>query len=155
MSEATKSEPFWLRKSLAEMSDEEWESLCDGCGQCCRVKLENADTAEVLTTQFSCTLLDIDTCRCTDYPNRKARVPGCLRLRPENVLDLPWLPDTCAYVKLARGEDLDWWHPLVSGSPETVHEAGASVRGKVRPEAEMEEMQQVIEDLYSIDFEEI
>lgn len=135
------------------MTRDEWESLCDGCGHCCRVKLENSDTGEVVSTQFACTLLDVETCRCTDYPNRKVRVPGCLRLTPERIHQLSWLPDTCAYVKLSRGQDLDWWHPLVSGDPQTVHEAGISVRGKVRPEEEMEEMQEILADLYGVEWE--
>lgn len=145
--------PFWERKKLDEMSREEWESLCDGCGQCCRLKLEEKSTGEVMTTDFACTLLDLDTCRCSDYAHRLERVPTCRRLEPESLSEVPWLPDTCAYVLLDRGEPLRSWHPLVSGDPQTVHEAGISVRGKVRSETEMEEMVEVLEDLYGVTFE--
>jgi len=154
VSDVKKPEPFWRTKSLAEMSGAEWESLCDGCGQCCRLKLEHADTGEVLTTEYSCILLDTHSCRCLDYMNRKRRVPGCLRLTPKKLTSMPWLPATCAYVKIARGEDLDWWHPLVSGSPETVHEAGISVRGKVRPESELDEVEDLVVELLGEDWEE-
>ena len=147
-----KDRPFWRSKTLEEMSREEWESLCDGCGHCCRVKLEDADTGEIVTTHFACTLLDTHSCRCTDYANRKTRVPGCLRLAPEKIAELPWLPDSCAYLKLSRGEDLDWWHPLVSGDRESVHKAGISVRDRVRPESEMQEMQQTLAALFGAEW---
>lgn len=122
-------QPFWRRKTLEEMSAAEWESLCDGCGRCCLVKLEDADTGIVHYTDVGCTLLDGATCRCRDYPRRQERVPDCLRLTPDAVRRLAWLPDTCAYRVLAEGRDLAPWHPLVSGDPATVHEAGVSVRG--------------------------
>ena len=124
-------QPFWRLKSLEAMSPDEWESLCDGCGRCCLVKLEDEDTAEVAYTDVGCTLLDDQTCRCRDYPYRQAKVADCVRLTPEAVRSLSWLPPTCAYRLLAEGEDLYWWHPLVSGDPETVHAAGMSVRDRV------------------------
>ena len=109
--------PFWVRKPLETMSSEEWESLCDGCGRC--------------TTAVACRLLDRDTCRCRDYPNRVERVPECVVLSPEEVDDHGLLPPSCAYRRLAEGRPLASWHPLVSGRRESVHEAGISVRGKV------------------------
>ena len=124
-------EPFWRRKPLGEMSRREWESLCDGCGKCCLVKLEDEDTGEIETTDVACRLLDIGTCRCTDYGHRKRRVPDCVRLTPDNIGALRWMPSTCAYRLLAEGGDLFDWHPLVSGDPETVHRAGVSLRGRV------------------------
>ena len=123
--------PFWRAKTLAQMNAREWESLCDGCGRCCLVKLEDEETGTIHPTDVACTLLDEDACRCRDYGNRQAKVPDCLRLTPETVPALSWLPPTCAYRLLAEGRDLYWWHPLVSGDPETVHVAGISVRGRV------------------------
>ena len=123
--------PFWKAKTLAEMSEAEWESLCDGCGRCCLVKLEDEDDGRIYFTDIGCRLLDGDTCRCRDYPNRSARVDDCVRLTAKNLGELNWLPPTCAYRLLANGRDLYWWHPLVSGDPETVHAAGVSVRNRV------------------------
>jgi len=123
--------PFWRSKSLAEMTDGEWESLCDGCGRCCLNKLEEEDTGRVHYTDVGCRLLDGTTCRCKDYKNRGEEVDDCVRLSPDTVADLKWLPPSCAYRLLAHGGDLYWWHPLVSGDPDTVHAAGVSVRGRV------------------------
>ncbi|MFZ5677968.1 MAG: YcgN family cysteine cluster protein [Pseudomonadota bacterium] len=128
------SKPFWKTKTLAEMTPQEWESLCDGCGRCCLVKLEDEDTGKIHFTNLACKLLDRRTCRCSDYAHRSTRVPDCVRLTPENVGKLNWLPDTCAYRRLARGQTLSWWHPLVSGRKGTVAEAGISVGGQVRSE---------------------
>ncbi len=123
--------PFWRVKSLDAMTTEEWESLCDGCARCCLVKLEDEDSGEIHFTDLGCKLLDAETCRCLDYRRRRRRVPDCVKLTPEAVRSLSWLPVTCAYRVLAEGGELAWWHPLVSGSPETVREAGVSVRGRV------------------------
>ena len=120
--------PFWKRKSLEQMTDSEWESLCDG-----------------YFTDVGCRLLDGDSCRCQDYPHRTKKVPDCVRLTPRNVRKIVWLPPTCGYRLVADGRDLYWWHPLVSGDPDTVHAAGISVRGKVKaseddvPDAELED----------------
>jgi uncharacterized protein len=122
---------YWQNKGLEEMSSAEWEGLCDGCGRCCLVKLEDEDTAKIHYTDVGCTLLDGETCRCRDYPNRQAQVPDCVRLTPDVVRDLNWLPATCAYRLLADGKDLPDWHPLVSGDPESVHRAGVSVRKRI------------------------
>lgn len=127
------SQPFWKTKTLAEMNEAEWESLCDGCGRCCVISIEFEDTNEIAWTDISCRLFDTNTCRCSDYGNRKKRVRDCVKLTPENVGSLDWMPPTCAYRLLNDGKDLHWWHPLVSGDPETVHSAGASARGKTSP----------------------
>jgi uncharacterized cysteine cluster protein YcgN (CxxCxxCC family) len=126
--------PFWRRLSLAEMSGEQWESLCDGCGRCCLNKLEDGDTGEIFWTEIACRLLDGESCRCRDYPNRQLRVHDCIALTPENVPGLSWLPPTCGYRLVEEKRDLYWWHPLVSGDPETVHLAGISVRGRTESE---------------------
>lgn len=133
MSEAPR--PFWQEKLLEEMTSGEWESLCDGCGRCCLNKLEDEDTGEIYLTSLACSLLDLGSCRCSDYPNRQAKMPDCVSIDPAKARSLAWLPPTCAYRLVANGEDLPWWHPLVSGSQETVHEAGISVRGWARSEA--------------------
>lgn len=124
------AQPFWKVKALDEMSPEQWEALCDGCGRCCLEKLEDEDSGEIHYTNLSCRLLDTDQCRCGDYSNRTALVDTCMQLTAANVGQCTWLPDTCAYRILAAGGELHWWHPLVSGTPDSVHEAGISVRGK-------------------------
>lgn len=121
-------EPFWKAKALADMSTGEWESLCDGCGRCCMLKLEDEDTDHVYMTRIACKLLDIGKCSCKDYSNRQEIVPDCLQLTVNLVESLSWLPETCAYRLVQEGRDLAWWHPLISGDPESVHQAGVSVR---------------------------
>jgi uncharacterized cysteine cluster protein YcgN (CxxCxxCC family) len=123
---------FWKTKTLEEMSNVEWESLCDGCARCCLEKLEDEDTGKIYFTHVSCKLLDAGLCACKDYKNRSDQVPDCVRLTPENVRTLNWLPPSCGYKLVAEGRDLYWWHPLISGDPNTVHEAGVSVRGRVQ-----------------------
>jgi uncharacterized protein len=123
--------PFWRTKRLDQMSQAEWESLCDGCGRCCLVKLEEEDTERIYFTDVGCRLLDVTTCRCRDYRHRTEKVDDCVRLTPASVGQIGWLPRTCAYRLLAEGRDLYWWHPLVSGDCDTVHQAGISVRGRV------------------------
>jgi len=122
--------PFWKTKTLDEMTREEWESLCDGCGRCCLHKLRDDDTGVIAWTNVACRLLDTQTCQCSDYKHRRRRVPDCVRLTPEALAEIDWLPPSCAYRRLGEGRDLAWWHPLVSGDPETVHSAGISVRGR-------------------------
>lgn len=122
--------PFWKRKSLHDMNEAEWESLCDGCGQCCVHKFEDEDTGELYTTAVACRLLDSGTCRCSDYTHRRERVADCLNVRELDVQDFRWLPETCAYRLLEQGGDLPEWHPLVCGDPARVHDA-ISVRDKV------------------------
>jgi hypothetical protein len=122
--------PFWKTKSLQEMTRDEWESLCDGCGRCCLHKLRHEDDNSLTFTNIACRLLDLETCRCTDYARRQRRVPDCVSLTPETLQEIDWLPPSCAYVRLRDGKPLAWWHPLVSGDPDTVHQAGVSIRGR-------------------------
>jgi len=129
-------ERFWETKSLAEMNAEEWESLCDGCAKCCLVKFEDADTGEISHTTVSCRLLDGESCRCVNYENRHAIVPGCGVLTPETVARFDWLPETCAYRRIAKGEPLPSWHHLITGDRESIHRAGLSMRGKTISELE-------------------
>ncbi|MCW3473425.1 YcgN family cysteine cluster protein [Limobrevibacterium gyesilva] len=126
----TASAPFWKTKRLSEMTRAEWESLCDGCGRCCLHKLRFEETGDLAFTNVACRLLDLKSCACGDYAHRRERVPDCVHLTPAELQTIDWLPPTCAYRRVAEGKDLAWWHPLVSGDPETVHTAGISVRGR-------------------------
>lgn len=119
-------QPFWQSKSLEEMSQEEWESLCDRCGRCCLHKIEDIDTGEILFTNVVCSLFDLEGRGCTHYAIRRQLVPDCLDLK-EGLPPLHWLPSTCAYRLLAEGKPLPSWHPLVSGNPDNVRQAGIAV----------------------------
>ena len=123
------SSPFWKSKTLEELSPTEWESLCDGCGQCCLHKLEDEDTGRIYPTNVACRLLDLQTARCGDYKHRRRHVPDCLTLTRSKVDDLEWLPQTCAYRLRAEGEPLPEWHYLVCGDRDAVHRAGESIVG--------------------------
>lgn len=132
---------FWEEKRLEQMSADEWESLCDGCGKCCLHKLEDEVTGEVFPTNVACRLLDRRNGRCRDYANRRSFVPDCVRLSPQRLAELDWLPSTCAYRLLAAGQPLPDWHHLISGSRETVHQAGMSTRGWTVSEDEAGELE--------------
>ena len=120
-------EVFWRRKSLDEMNEQEWESLCDGCALCCLHKIEDEDTQEVFYTTVVCHLLDKDNCRCTQYAKRSELVPSCVKLRRQDVDEFHWLPASCSYRLLNEGKDLPDWHPLVTGDSRSVINAQVSV----------------------------
>jgi len=137
--------PFWETKRLDQMTSEEWESLCDRCGRCCLIRFEDEDTGEVIPTRVACRLFDADTCACSNYARRKRYVPDCIKLTPNNVEHLTWMPPSCAYRRLHEGRGLAAWHPLVSGDPESVHRAGVSVRGQVMSETGLVDVEDAVD----------
>jgi hypothetical protein len=137
--------PFWKTKRLEDMTAQEWESLCDGCGRCCLVRFEDEETGEVIPTRVACRLFDSAACLCKDYDNRKRHVPDCIKLTPWNIEDLTWMPSSCAYRRIHEGRDLADWHPLVSGDPESVHRAGVSMRGKTFSETALDDIEDAVD----------
>ncbi|VAW45223.1 UPF0260 protein YcgN [hydrothermal vent metagenome] len=115
---------FWERKTLDEMNQSEWESVCDGCGLCCLTKLQDDETEEIVYTRIVCDYSDLKTGGCTDYANRSVNVPTCVQLTKEGIIEFDWLPDSCAYRMLYRGQPLPDWHPLVSGTSESLKAVG-------------------------------
>jgi len=132
------SSPFWERP-LEELNRSEWEQLCDGCARCCLIQLEDEETEEVITTSVACQYLERETCSCTVYKERRTLVPECWRVSMENIPLLPWMPATCAYRLRYEGRPLPDWHPLISGNPESIHEAGISVKHLAILESELPE----------------
>ena len=130
---------YWREIPLNEMTPYQWEALCDGCGKCCLQKLEDEDDGEIYYTRLACQLLDLATCQCTDYANRLQRVPNCLQLSADKIEDFHWLPVTCAYRLVAEGKDLPDWHPLITGSSESVHSSKISLRGRAKSELSVAE----------------
>jgi uncharacterized cysteine cluster protein YcgN (CxxCxxCC family) len=137
--------PFWETKTLEQMTAQEWESLCDGCGRCCLVRFEDEDTGEIIPTRVACRLLDTHSCACTNYRHRRRYVPDCIKLTPHKIEDLTWMPNSCAYRRLHEGRGLASWHPLCSGDPESVHRAGVSVRGRVLSETAFADVEDAID----------
>ncbi len=132
---------FWETKSLAQMSTEEWESLCDGCGKCCLIKLEDEDSGEIAFTSVVCDLIDLDTCRCTRYSERCTLVPECIDLKQHDFAEYNWLPSTCAYRLLTDGKPLPDWHPLISGTSESVKDAGVSISSYAVKESQVDDFE--------------
>jgi uncharacterized cysteine cluster protein YcgN (CxxCxxCC family) len=137
---------FWECVPIEQMTPTQWESLCDGCGKCCVTKYEDEDTDAIHYTDVACVLLDHDTCRCADYANRSQRVPDCVTLSPKTLVKPSWLPETCAYRRLAEKRPLPAWHPLVCGDPSAVHRLGHSVRCRVRCETTVDDPLQHLVD---------
>jgi len=130
--------PFWEAKPLSEMTTVEWESLCDGCGKCCLGMVDDPNGQGLRHTSVACRMLDPDTCRCSSYEDRHRFVPDCVRITPQKLPKLPWLPSTCAYRLLGEGAPLPAWHPLITRDPESVHAAGQSVRGRMISERDVD-----------------
>lgn len=122
---------YWETVALEDMTQPQWEALCDGCGKCCMAKLIDEDTDNIHFTTVACRLFDADSCRCQDYENRQKKVTDCVQLTPHNVREIEWLPQTCAYRLVAEGTPLYNWHPLLSGDPNMVHQASISMRDRV------------------------
>ncbi|WP_307348628.1 YcgN family cysteine cluster protein [Caulobacter ginsengisoli] len=137
--------PFWETKTLRQMTVREWESLCDGCGLCCLVRFEDEESGEIIPTRVHCQLFNPDTCQCTDYANRRATVPDCVKLSPDNIDKLHWMPPSCAYRRINEGKPLPDWHPLVTGDPESVHRAGVSIRGQTINELTLDEPEDALD----------
>ena len=146
MAKADAARPFWERQTLSEMTAGEWDCLCDGCARCCLNKLEDGDSGDIAFTEVACRLLDLETCSCRRYRQRARLIPSCVILTPEMVASTSWLPQTCAYRRVHEGRGLAWWHPLVSGDPETVFLAGVSVRGRVVGEQDAGELEDHVVD---------
>lgn len=123
--------PDWIDKPLSELTKEQWESLCDGCGKCCMAKLQDEDTAKIYYTNVACELFDADKCRCTDYENRTRRVPDCISLSIQRPHEFAWLPTSCAYRLRFESKPLHTWHPLLTGNLNSTHEMNCSVKDRV------------------------
>ena len=130
---------FWQQLSLEQLSQQQWESLCDHCGRCCLHKLEDEDSGEVFFTDVACQYMDEETCSCPHYQQRQQLVPECLSIQPDWGEKFKWLPNTCAYRLLYEGKDLFAWHPLISGDAQSVHLAGISIRGRNFRDNEVDE----------------
>lgn len=136
---AKRYEPFWKTKSMLDMDSQEWESLCDGCGKCCLQKLQDDEDETVYYTNLACAQLDVSACRCRVYEDRQQHVAECLVLKPEDVAQFDWLPDTCSYRVLRETGDLPNWHPLVTGSDKEMLRQGLSVRHYAVTETSVDE----------------
>lgn len=145
----TNKDRFWEKIPLTELNESQWESICDGCCQCCAHKLQDEETEEIFHTNVVCQYLDCDECQCTVYSERHKYVPDCIKVTPENAGQLSWMPTTCGYRRLAEGKALPSWHPLETGDKNSVKKAGKTVTGKVISEADIneEELEDYIVDV--------
>lgn len=141
---------FWKSTALKDMTQTQWEALCDGCGKCCVLKLEDIDTGAIYYTDVSCQLLCTKTARCTNYTDRKKHVPDCVILSPDNLDALPWMPESCAYRRLHEGADLPDWHPLLTGNQDAMIAANHSVAGQVTNEKHIKE-EDMVDHLFDWD----
>jgi len=144
-----KKNNFWKSKTLKQMTNDEWESLCDGCGKCCLHKLEDIDTGEISVSNVSCMYLDLKTCRCKDYKYRQKNVKDCIKLTPETINKINWLPNTCSYKLVLNNDDLPDWHHLISGDKNTIHERGMSVKNYSINEKDIKDVNEYILDWFN------
>ncbi len=131
-------QPAFLQKPMEQMTPAEWESICDGCGLCCQIRVEDEETGEIALSNVACRYLCLNSHRCTDYANRFANVPDCMAVTPQNVHALTWLPHTCGYRLVAQGAPLPNWHPLICGDASKVHTCGPSMLGNLISEDDAE-----------------
>ncbi len=129
-------QPSFLSKPLNEMTPQEWESICDGCGLCCQIRVEDIDSGEIVLSNVSCRYLCHDSHQCLDYANRQQNVPDCVKVTPQNIHELTWLPHTCGYRLVANNQSLEDWHPLICGNHEEVHLSGPSMKDSLISEDE-------------------
>lgn len=134
------STPFWQSKTLFEMSTQEWESICDGCAKCCLTQLQDEESEQLVFTNVACNLLNDQTCRCSDYPNRSQRVPDCMTMTIDNVHEcVEFAPSSCSYRLLLEGKPLPDWHHLVNGDRDKIHKQGRSVQSRVKFQRDVKE----------------
>ncbi|MEE9272569.1 MAG: YcgN family cysteine cluster protein [Robiginitomaculum sp.] len=137
------TQPFWKTKTLGEMSNSEWESLCDGCGKCCCLRMEDEDTGAIYVTDIHCKLFVSQSCQCANYKTRKTFVPDCVQLKADKIKALGWIPHTCSYRLIAEGKNLFDWHHLISGSRQTIHDVGMSVQNQTYSELDIPEKEHI------------
>ncbi|MGB0895173.1 MAG: YcgN family cysteine cluster protein [Parashewanella sp.] len=144
---------FWETKSLSEMTTDEWESLCDGCGKCCLNKIIDDETDELFYTDAACRLLDVKTCECKHYSTRFDYVPDCTVVTLEKLPEMDWLPESCAYRRLFLGKQLPKWHPLIAGTKKKMHRKEMSVKNKAVNEKHIKNLEDhiVMWPLFSTD----
>lgn len=143
---------FWKTTPLEDLSEEQWESLCDGCARCCLIKLENADTGEICTTNLACRYLDLQSCTCTQYGERTKLVPECVKLTPENLSEqFHYMPHSCAYRQIYENGELPQWHPLLNGGCEKMEEAGISITHFAVSESIIEDEDQMFDHIIDCD----
>lgn len=140
--------PFWETKKLHELTHEEWESLCDGCGLCCLHKMQDdeIEDAPVVFTRVVCRCYDIKAGQCGDYANRHKNVEECTALTPDRAAEFDWLPETCAYRLRHNGLSIPDWHPLITGSRKTVRPYGVHALNPVLETDEIDLEDYILEE---------
>ena len=130
---------FWEQKKLNELSRSEWEQLCDGCGQCCLVKLQDDDTDEIFATDVVCRFLNPHSGHCSVYAERAIKKPECFVIERGNAEHMSWLPKSCAYRLRYEEKPLPAWHSLIRGNRAAMVDADISVAGWCVSEQDIDE----------------